>query len=266
MSVQWISDFTGPLPPDTGIDFWVYPLASETIVGHWGALTDSNSGQLPLSLDNSVQLAYGAALQEGAEITVKTRLASPLGTIDEGTTTGLHWNSSSQLTQLLLEVTGGASTGGFTDTDRFTLQATQQQTMAQFGTDVSTTTAGVGELLSHPPLGFMKLQVLPIIGSGDGTIPGDSNLLPVIYGLWWEIVGEPPGAGYVIGPTRHFFERVVQLRAIYTVNGVDLVGELVDADYDRVIWLWREPKPTRIEFSVTPGWQLQFALLVYINL
>ena len=169
MSVQWISDFTGPLPPDTGIDFWVYPLASEQIVAHWGQPTDSPTGFLPLSLANSVQFPYTAALQEGAEITVKTRLSSPIGTIDEGTTTGLHWNSSSQLTQLLQEVKGEG--GALTPIQSQQLAETHESTFPAISLDSLT----LEEISSGPQGGVVA-----------------ANLGAWIYGVLVRIRSVPP--------------------------------------------------------------------------
>jgi hypothetical protein len=197
----------------------------------------------------------------GATVRVQADLTTPSGVEDTGSvevtwdpTTGVIWGLNQRLQ--------GTSSGGLTEDQAEQLELASTAPTRLFGIGTDVVNVPIGDLLSHPPLGLMAIDPDPIVVSGDGVLDGDDNLLPAIYGLWWEALLVPPEVGRVLGPTVRYQQRLVQLRTIHTVDGVDFVTEVLDADFERVVWLWSHAKPTRVEFSVMPGAQVAFH---YVN-
>jgi hypothetical protein len=108
--------------------------------------------------------------------------------------------------------------------------------------------------LLHPSFAQLELSQIVDQLSGDGQLVGDTSFaFPSQFGLWWEFTVVPPRLGYLDGPTRRYSQRMVQWRLVHTIGGLDLVTNVLDAEYDRVVWIWEVSKPTRIEFSILPG-------------
>lgn len=111
--------------------------------------------------------------------------------------------------------------------------------------------------LLHPSFAQLVLSSIVTQLSGDGSIAGDdAPFFPSQFGLWWEFTTVPPKLGFIDGPTRRYSQRMVQWRLVHSVGGLELVTDVLDANYDRVTWLWEVSKPSRIEFSILPGVEL----------
>jgi hypothetical protein len=112
--------------------------------------------------------------------------------------------------------------------------------------------------LLHPSYAQLELSDIVYICEGDGVLEGDSApVFPSQFGLWWQFTTVPPGIGLTWGGIIHYAIRMVQWQLIHTIGGIELCTELLDADYDRVVWRWDVSKPTRIAYSVCPGVVLQ---------
>jgi hypothetical protein len=185
-----------------------------------------------------------------------------------------HWqDSTTMLEQASQDVTLDMTTGvphllqyappapageGLTEEQAAQLQAVAEATVVPMGLPGTLTNVPLGSLLVHPPLGLTRVDATPICRTGDGYLEGDSGLFPSIYGLWWEFTVVPPGVGTEAGATVLYEQRMVQLQTVHTINGLDVVTEIVEANYDRVVWLWAEAKPTRIEYAILPGVEVCF--------
>lgn len=109
----------------------------------------------------------------------------------------------------------------------------------------------------RPPLAVGGLSSPPYELEGDGQLPTLGFLDPFRFGLHWLATVIPAGLGHLHGNTEEYQQRLVQFRTIHTVGGVDVVSEIFDANWHGGLWVWAEPKPTRVEYSILPGVHLQ---------
>jgi hypothetical protein len=117
-------------------------------------------------------------------------------------------------------------------------------------------------MLLHPPLGLMLVSGLTPPQSGDGTIPSPSEFHAAIWGVIWHFTVVPAHLGRVLLGLPRFSIALLQLRVVHTIGGVDFYSQVEDFDRDNVIFRWSENFPTRIEYSVVPGVQVQFNWLI----
>lgn len=194
------------------------------------------------------------------------------GTVETATRTiktdliqGLQYELRNQIQGVSLQVSALAS-GGFSATDRAQLATIQANTTVPMGVGSGIEQIPMASFFSHPPVGFLKVGPLFLTASGDGSIDGDSGLLPTLFGLWWEFSAVPEGYGLDLGIVPEFEIRMLQLRTIYTLNGVEFVRDYADLNVERVLWLWQEAKPTRVDYSISPGVEVQFHYIQWISL
>lgn len=150
-------------------------------------------------------------------------------------------------------VQSGDGGGGLTPEQAAQLDETHEATIVQMGVPANPIDVPIGSLIAHPPLGILEIDAAAVGATGDGAFGGTLAGGEPIYGLWWEFTTVPPELGVQFGLTEHFHQRMVQFRTIHTVGGVELVSEVLEADYQRVVWLFETAFPTRIEYRVLPG-------------
>lgn len=111
---------------------------------------------------------------------------------------------------------------------------------------------GLGQALNtSPPLGWCSLSG-PYTLEGDGEVPDIGDVLHTKVGLFWT-AAVPLGLGHLHGATEEYQQRLVQFRTVHQVGGSPMVTEIADLDWHGGLWMWRNGKPLRIDYSVTPG-------------
>ena len=154
--------------------------------------------------------------------------------------------------------------GGLTTEQAAQLEETHAATIVQMGVPGNIVDIPVDVLVPAPPLGLQKVEPAATIASGDGFLPGDLPGVISYYGLWWEFVTVPPGIGFDDWPTRLYEQQLLQLRVIHTLDGVDVVSQLENANADRYLFMFNQVLPTRIEFSILPGVEVAFHRVVFL--
>jgi len=125
----------------------------------------------------------------------------------------------------------------------------------------------IADALFHPPYGFMRRETISgtFTGSGDlqratGAAAPFNNVNA--YGLRTSFFTIPAEMGYVLGDPNVYFDRIVQLTAVYEdALGNDDVLEELDVHFERV-WLWLEPGPLKIHYDVFPGCVVSFQWMI----
>lgn len=252
------TSIVGPLPIgwQWHIDV-LFPAGSETVI---------QSSVRPLSAGNQHQIVFEQDVVDGESFlpTVHPQLvgqdaqlrirlqSSPTTVEDEGSVT-VKWDYQSGTSVILGKRGSTTGGGGLTNEQAVQLEETHEATIRTMGASPSQISIPISGLIAHPPLGILRIDPAQIIADGDGIIDTGGGLFSNIFGLWWEILTQPPSVGFTLGLTDHYQVRVIQLRTIHSVTGIDVASEVLDADYQRVIWLWQEALPSRVEYSVTPG-------------
>jgi hypothetical protein len=118
----------------------------------------------------------------------------------------------------------------------------------------------VHDLLTAPPLGFIRRTLIPGVfaGSGDLTRPQAIPVPPFnnvnAYGLTWDIFTVPAEFGFILGSPLFYFERLVQLSTIHAdAAGHQLVSEFHDFHVEGIYWLWANAGPTRVHYEIQTG-------------
>lgn len=106
-------------------------------------------------------------------------------------------------------------------------------------------------LLGNPPLDVGSLSTPPYDLTGDGVIPDDQPAL-YLWGVYWTAT-IPAGFGRLHGQTIEYQQRLVQFRTVHIVDGLELVTEVLDANFHGSLWRFQLQKALRVEYSVTPG-------------
>ena len=266
--VQPISDLVGPIPNDS---FWI--VAIQHIEDSGIFLTQDNilspTTTPPPKIfgekeDGSFQFPFPQPkIAIGDDVRLLAELRSnTLGTQDTGSII-VKWRPQEAVPWVQQQNTVTVE-GAFTPEDRVVLMGIGESVVRVLPADGIDIELPIADLLWKPPLGANILQpgALRISGIGQINLPEQPGLL--VYGCWWEIFSAPPHLGFQEGLTRHYQQRLLQLNVIHSVGGVDVVSEVLDADFERVIWRWAEALPFALAYQVAPGVELDLHLLTSI--
>jgi hypothetical protein len=181
--------------------------------------------------------------------------------IDTGTFTGpLNWDAAG-----MLYAYQGQGQNGLTQQEHGWLDTIQQAVQRAFN-DLAggVLESPIGELLAHPDSRFLETAGECVTVTGDGVL----NLQPVpgIYGTYGVIINiesVPPGFGMLAGVVPKYFQRVVELAAVYQTGdgSLEYIGEFRDVYQTATIWLWQTFAPKRVQYSVTPGCVVSLCVL-----
>jgi hypothetical protein len=262
------SDVVGPIPPNSQIQVDIFPEGIEQPCGGWSIPISSGIQNVKLSQDHANRQTLFSTIADGGRVTVKTEIHSTAGTFDEGTTTGLTWSTTGLLTEQLRELSQASTQSGFTEDDRAQLAIVAAAVQVPF--PISTVAGGIsqvalGRLFDKTPLGLMqKLECQNISGDGSLTRPvGPVNVNA--FGLTWQFITVPEFFGREIGAVIEYENRIVQFKVVSrTLNGADEVIDLVDAHSDQQFLQWGLASVDRVEFSVTPGCEVQVCWLLLL--
>jgi hypothetical protein len=162
---------------------------------------------------------------------------------------------------------GTATGGGGTDP---VLKA-DVEIIKQAVTPVSVNLGGLAEglmgLATHPPFNVLRQELITPPRSGDGTLirpfnPEDNDGVAAV-GLTWAFVNVPDGIGQVNGNPLLYRSRMLETATIhYDQQEVEFVSEVQEWTVNKFWWLWSNPLPSRIEYSILPGVVLNFFWLI----
>lgn len=164
----------------------------------------------------------------------------------------MQTGQTEEIRQLLGQIVPAAGQG-LTQEEHDSLVITQMGVTAGFGLDPLSL---VGDLVqaigSSNPLGYGSLQEPAQCVTGDGEFDDLDPLLPK-WGMYWIASVIPPELGHRHGQSEEYPSRLVQLRTVHEVGGVEMVTEIVNATTHGELWRFRFQRPLRVEYSVLPG-------------
>jgi hypothetical protein len=208
----------------------------------------------------------------GSDVTLRVQLTGSAGVVETTTRTvkldeiqGRIMEVSNKVAQIGAQISG-LSASTFGSADRATLNGIQTSLSTPMGITGDVGNIPLASLISKPPVGFLKVGPVVATVTGDGFLDGDHGLLPSLFGLWWEFSAVPEGYGSTLGSVIEYELRMLQLRTIYSLDGVEFVHDYQDFNVERVLWFWQEAKPSRVEYSISPGVEVQFHYIEWISL
>lgn len=265
-----VSDLVGPIPNDSQ---WQVSVYRDTELGENGKISYEHRPCVPpLQVDWRLMVPEAgktiedrpATAAEAGTVQVLVEIRSPsLGHQDTSDFTPFVWTNENLGVQI--QDTSQAEAHGLTTEEHGWLDQVQQfvSNTLTFGGTIATQ-LGAGGLVDHPDLNLLSLcdAPIPIEGTGSLTRPRPGVGVEA-YGLTFTITDFPPGAGLVNGVVREFSVRSVQLIAFHrsASSSDEFPVEVFDTHQDNGTWLWKDPFPSRIVYSVTPGFAAQVTWL-----
>lgn len=129
---------------------------------------------------------------------------------------------------------------------------------------LGTAQTAIGAILHLPPEALSEVVVPGSPFVGDGRL---QKLAPGIgvaaWGFSWSFLTVPPELGVQNGAVPIWNQRLLQLAAFHNTRTAQHVSEILDVHHDAGMWLWQEPFPFAIGYSLLPGVTAQFRWLIF---
>lgn len=149
------SDLFGPIPPNSDIQIDLFPVGSEQPCAGW-AIPISNTVQpVKLSFEHHNRQAMFSAPPLNGAVTMKLEIHSAIGTFDQGTVTGLVYNPTGLLPELLRESVGTQQDGALSPLQAQQLEETHASTFPAISMDALL----LEEITNGPQGGFAAAQL-----------------------------------------------------------------------------------------------------------
>lgn len=129
------SDVIGPVPPGSNIQIDLFPVGSEQPCAGWAVPISSSVQAVKLSFEHQNRQNMFSAPPLNGNVTAKLTISSSAGTFDEGTVTGLVYNPTGLLPELLREESQTPSNGALTPEQALQLQEVHSQTFLSISLD-----------------------------------------------------------------------------------------------------------------------------------
>jgi hypothetical protein len=109
--------------------------------------------------------------------------------------------------------------------------------------------------LTHPALGLLTRTASLGAFTDNGTLtPPQDPLVALTYGLTWSFFTVPAGYGRVLGDPDVFFDRMIQFASEYDLlGGHSVLTQVTDERTDGAMYLWEEPLPSLVHYTIAPG-------------
>jgi hypothetical protein len=127
------------------------------------------------------------------------------------------------------------------------------------------TVVQVVDAVLHVPLELLAEEVIPGSPfSGEGRLNRPRPGVEVAaWGIAWSFLTIPPRLGVSGGAVPIWNVRLLQLVAFQNSRSTQYPLEIFDAHYDAGVWLWVNPFPSAIGYSLYPGVSAQFRWLLF---
>lgn len=252
------TDFIGPLPSDSQWDIYLTAPSGEEVMAHWTQPADFTviarvffNGDETATVPVPGKPAWVTG--EGAQLMAV--LSTPSTSFEEIETVEVILDrEAGQAAELANFIASHppATGQGLSAQQAESLQIVQATVTAGSPFGIIDAASGLlGALLGDPPLGIGSLSSPPYDLTGDGVIPDDQPAL-YLWGVYWT-ADVPSGMGRKHGQSLEYQQRLVQFRTVHIVDGLELVTEILDANYHGSLWKFQMQKALRVEYSVTPG-------------
>lgn len=197
---------------------------------------------------------------EASSVQLRTRITGPVGEVLDENIQSTVWTGVHEY--LLFPKIGGGTAPA--DPDIQIIKAA----VTPVAVNLQGLLNGLQGILTHPPFGILQEELIVPPRTGDGSLirpfaPVDQKGVAAV-GLTWAVVDVPDGIGIQNGNPNLYRSRILQTSTIHTSQqGVDFVSEAQDWNINHYWWMWRNPLPTRVQYSILPGVVLNFFWLIF---
>lgn len=263
IGVSWSSDVQGPLEIGT---FWRWRFyqGAEPTEYYLRCLQDTDTqvfpGTFPFTQPIEGQHEQTQnIIGNGQAAHLFVELVDSGGVIDSGTLNA-NWDTETGTWPMVEAIKAGISTG---------LTPTQAQQLADIKLSVTNQiSAGPPEVLQRLSDLIWQLPAAILNAASDlgefqgrGTLPDPGWSQSNFGGLIWTFTALPAHIGRRDGTILEYTERILQLTAFHTVAGRTFVSDLHDANYEGVLWRFKEWGPSRIDYDILPFCAVRFTAL-----
>jgi len=111
------------------------------------------------------------------------------------------------------------------------------------------------QTLAHPPIGFLRREIISGTFTGGGDLTRPSGPFNVdAWGLSWDFFSVPAPFGYDLGQPIVYHNRMIQLSANHAgTDGHVFISEFHSFFSEGIYWLWDNALPTNIHYEIAPG-------------
>jgi hypothetical protein len=198
-------------------------------------------------------------------------LVSPTNTVLDQTAIQLKWQPTAAGVGWIQQFTTSSTPveGGFTETDRVTLNttATSVTSLIPLTTSVPGTIGiGLEQLQKGPPIDLLS-EGEELLLTGRGTLTRSSGTAGVYaYGGRWNVEIKPTGLGQLDGQVVKYEQRIAQFVVVKARLGGGLYAFSVDdSHYDSGETTWPIPFPVRIDYDILPGVTVRWRWLLFLQ-
>lgn len=246
------TNFIGPMPADTRWIVDIFPVGGEDQLLHqeFNDAGHFTSGTLGYPTVGAFY-APGKAIAQGTTVTFEVTWSSVSTSESESTSiAGLQWDPTAQIGYLNYLQSQAAVSGGFTASDRASLEAIQAAI-----TSKAPLSLGLGHYAAVPVLGDLVAHAGELVLTGRGTLtPPSFAGVPFAFGILVKSVDVPAGFGLRDGFVQTFRERVGQFVPLRLglLSGVECPIDLVDVRGATQYVAFRDSADL-LGYDVTPG-------------
>jgi hypothetical protein len=84
-------------------------------------------------------------------------------------------------------------------------------------------------------------------------------LIALTYGISWSFFTIPANIGLTLGDPIEYEFRMLQLASEYQdLGGHSFLAQVADINFDGGFYLWDEPLPTNVHYTILPGVAINF--------
>lgn len=252
------SDFVGPIPADSWWLLYVAPAAdpevgelNQTILNpqhdHAWIAFAVESDPFPLQ-------PVASSLIHGDTVSVTAELHSPTAVLDSGTVS-VQWDMVSGVPYVMQGIVNRVANG--TAEHQALIAETNAAVHMDFG-DLGR--FGLGQLFNGVPQIPLRRHLFTPDRTGEGSL--DHPIGPLdfaAFGIYWEFIARPPGAGTVEGAPDRTARRALDLRQVAKdVEANEYTRDSFSFNEDRLYLTFSPLELTRIEYWIEPGTTVRF--------
>lgn len=272
------TDFIGPIAAGSKYQLVLQSLPEERLLGRGSRLSQNSQETLwpGLAVDPFGLLTSDLLEQPGLSAfptpsIAVVALVDPTNSVIDQTTINVKWQPTAAGVGWIQQFTTTSTPieGGFTETDRVTLNANLAavtSTLPLTAPAGGSIGLGLEQLQKGPPIDFLSEGEQQLL-TGRGTINRPSGTTGVYaYGGRWNIEAKPSGLGQLDGQAVKYEQRICQFVVVKNRLGGGLYAYAIeDSHYDSGELSWPIPFPVRIDYDILPGVTVRWRWLLFLQ-
>lgn len=254
-------------PPQPG-SLWVIEImdsGEDIVMQHQQKVFSSGGETFPVGMmsdDGAFGIGEGG-VTDGGTVSISVHIQQPTaGVFDTGTVGGVTWNpNQNAVFANMINTRWQIQHGVFGSDEAAALEEIRTATFAPFGPDIR---VPIESLISAPPLGFLRRELITPDRTGESTLTRTVGPVAVdAFGLAWEFVSVAPGIGTNEGAPDELFTKALELQLVHTLGDSTLIESAhAQFNFGDAFWIFTPMLPTYVRYWIGPGVTVRFFWLI----